>query len=200
MGRRRIRQHARGIKQGAVADGLIRLALDIDGQKLTGSAILNDTDLHIEGIYPYGTDISTYVGELAAINNNAAYNSPRLYELWLQKGFHFGSVNGILRIGLMSADQEFDVNDTAALFINGSFGAPLALGGTAPVPVYPFSALGVRLESSVGDDKRLKLTFRSGIYDGNSAAPEFGASPSGHRYRPHTTNTASIFTLTRLRG
>ena len=25
-----------GIKQGAVADGLIRLALDIDGQKLTG--------------------------------------------------------------------------------------------------------------------------------------------------------------------
>jgi len=168
-----------GIKQGAVADGLIRLALDIDGQKLTGSAILNDTDLHIEGIYPYGTDISTYVGELAAVNNNAAYNSPRLYELWLQKGFHFGSVNGILRIGLMSADQEFDVNDTAALFINGSFGAPLALGGTAPVPVYPFSALGVRLESSVGDDKRLKLTFRSGIYDGNSAAPEFGASSVG---------------------
>jgi len=65
-----------GIKQGAVADGLIRLALDIDGQKLTGSAIFSDTDIHIEGIYPYGTDISTYVGELAAVNNNAAYNSP----------------------------------------------------------------------------------------------------------------------------
>jgi porin len=168
-----------GIKQGAVADGLIRLALDIDGYQLTSSAILHDTQLHIEGIYPYGTDISTYVGELAAVNNNAAYNSPRLYEAWFQKGFQVGSVNGTLRIGLMGADQEFDVNDAAALFINSTFGAPLALGGTAPVPVYPFSALGVRLQSSVGDDKRLKLTFRSGIYDGNSAAPQFGASSVG---------------------
>ena len=168
-----------GIRQGAVADGLIRLALDIDGYQLTRSAILHDTELHIEGIYPYGTDISTDVGELAAVNNNAAYNSPKLYEVWFQKAFQVGSVNGSLRIGLMGADQEFDVNDTAALLINGTFGAPLALGGTAPVPVYPFSALGVRLESSVGDDKRLKLTFRSGIYDGNSAAPEFGASSVG---------------------
>jgi porin len=168
-----------GIKQAAVAGGLIRLALDIDGYQLTGSAILHDTELHIEGIYPYGADISTDVGALAAVNNNAAYNSPRLYEVWFQKGFQVGSVNGSLRIGLMGADKEFDVNDTAALFINGTFGAPLALGGTAPVPVYPFSALGVRLESSVGDDRGLKLTFRSGIYDGNSAAPEFGASSLG---------------------
>lgn len=168
-----------GIKQGTVAGGLIRLALDIDGYQLTGSAILHDTNLRIEGIYPYGTDISTYVGELAAVNNNAAYNSPRLYEVWFEKGFQFGFVNGTLRIGLMGADQEFDVDDTAALFINSTFGAALAFGGTAPVPVYPFSALGVRLKSSIGDDKRLKLTFRSGIYDGNSAAPEFGASSVG---------------------
>jgi porin len=168
-----------GIKQDAVAGGLIRLALDIDGYQLTGSAFFQDTKLHIEGIYPYGTDISTDVGELAAVNNNAAYNSPRLYEVWFQKGLQVGSVNGTLRVGLMGADQEFVVNDTAVLFINGTFGAPLALGGTAPVPLYPFSALGVRLESSVGDDKRLKLTFRAGIYDGNSAAPEFGASSVG---------------------
>jgi len=56
-----------GIKQDAVAGGLIRLALDINGYQLTGSAILHDTELHIEGIYPYGTDISTDVGELAIL-------------------------------------------------------------------------------------------------------------------------------------
>jgi hypothetical protein len=73
-----------------------------------------------------------------------------------------------------------------------SFGAPLALGGNAPVPVYPFTALGIRLEWSVGDDKDLKLTLRSGVFDGNSAAPTLDpvavgspaapASPAHNKY------------------
>ena len=75
-----------GIKQGAVADGLIRLALDIDGQKLTGSAILNDTDLHIEGMYPYGTDFSTYVGELAAVNKTLRTIAPGSTNYGCRKG------------------------------------------------------------------------------------------------------------------
>jgi porin len=168
-----------GSKQGAVTDGLVKLGLDIDCQRISGLGFLADTAIHVAGYYPYGTDISTYVGDLAGVNDNAAYNSPRLYELWLQRGFHSESFNCTLRIGLMGADEEFAVNNTASAFINSSFGAPVALGGTAPVPVYPFSALGTRFDCSVGDDKDLRLTFRSGVFDGNSAAPKFGASSVG---------------------
>jgi porin len=167
--------NARGGKsQDAVTDGLVKLGLDIDGQKLTGLALLSSTEIHVEEYYPYGTNISVHVGDLAGVNGNAAYNSPRLYELWFQKSFQVGPVVNSFRIGLMGADQEFDVNSTADWFINTSFGAPLALGGNAPVPVYPFTALGVRLELSVGDDKDVKLTLRSGVFDGNSAAPTLG--------------------------
>ena len=160
-----------GRSQGAVVDGLVKLGLDIDGQGLTGLGLLSNTDIHVEGYYPYGTNISEHVGDLAGVNGNTAYNSPRLYELWFQKSFQVGPVVNSFRIGLMGADQEFDVNSTAEWFINTSFGAPLALGGNAPVPVYPFTALGIRLELSIGDDKDLKLTLRSGVFDGNSAAP-----------------------------
>jgi porin len=127
-----------GIKQRAETDGLIRLGLDLDCQKITKLTFFDNTDIHVEGYYPYGTDISAYVGDLAGVNNNAAYNSPRLNELWAQKGFQVGRVNCSLRSGLLAADQEFDVNETASLFINSSFGAPLALAGNAPVPSLSF--------------------------------------------------------------
>jgi porin len=178
-----------GQSQRAVVDGLVKLGLDIDGQRLTGLALLANTDFHVEGYYPYGTNISEHVGDLAGVNNNAAYNSPRLYELWFQKGFQVGPVVNSFRIGLMGADQEFYVNSTADLFINSSFGAPLALAGNAPIPVYPFTALGIRLEFSVGDDKDLKLTLRSGVFDGNSAAPTLGpisvGAPASPAYNKH---------------
>jgi porin len=106
--------------------------------------------------------------------------------MWAQKGFQIGMVNCSVRSGLLAADQEFYVNETASLFINSSFGAPLALAGNAPVPVYPFAALAVRLDFSVGDPRTLKVNFRTGVFDGNSAAPTLGpfavGAPASHSY------------------
>jgi len=175
-----------GIKQRAETDGLIRLGLDLDPHKITGLSFFDNTDIHVEGFYPYGTDISDYVGDLAGVNNNYAYNSPRLNELWAQKGFQIGILECSVRTGLLAADQEFDVNDAASFFINSSFGAPLGLAGNAPIPVYPFAALAVRLDFSVGDPSTFKATFRTGVFDGNSAAPTLGpfavGAPASHSY------------------
>ena len=120
-----------GSREGALTDGLIRQDLDLDCQKLTRLAFFDDTEIHVEGMYPYGTDISTLVGDIGGVNNNAAYNSPRLNEIWFQRRFQVGTANSSVRTGLMGADQEFDVNGTGSLFINSSFGAPLGLSGNA---------------------------------------------------------------------
>lgn len=157
-----------GIKQAAVTDGLIRLGLDLDCQKITKLSYFENTDIHVEGYYTYGSDISAYVGDLAGVNNNYAYNSPRLNEMWAQKGIPMGPFDCSIRTGLLAADQEFDVNDVASFFINSSFGAPLGLAGNAPIPVYPFAALALRLDVSVGDPSTFKVTFRdSGEWPGS---------------------------------
>ena len=70
-----------GKEQGIITNGLLRLGLDFDLQKLTEQSFFDDSRIHLEGYYPYGTDISSYVRDLAGVNDNAAYNSPRLYEL-----------------------------------------------------------------------------------------------------------------------
>lgn len=178
-----------GLKQRAETDGLIKLSLDLDGDKLTWLPFLDDIDIHATEYYAYGTDLSSYVGDLAGVNNNAAYNTPHLYELWAQKVFLVAGVNCSLRAGLLAADQEFDVNSTASSFVNSSFGAPLALAGNAPVPVYPFTALAVRAAFSTGDERHLKVTFRSGAFDGNSDAPTLGpfavGAPASHAYNKY---------------
>jgi porin len=178
-----------GIKQRAETSGLIRLGLDLDCYKIFRLSVFDNTDIHVEGFYPYGTDISDYVGDLAGVNDNYGYNSPRLNELWIQKGIPIGMLDCSVRTGLLAADEEFDVNDTASFFINSSFGAPLGLAGNAPIPVYPFAALAVRLDFSLGDPSTLKVTFRTGVFDGNSAAPTLGpfavGAPASHSYNRH---------------
>ena len=71
---------------------------------VTRLSFFDNTDIHVEGYYPYGTDISDYVGDLAGVNNNAAYNSPRLNELWVQRGFQIEMLECSVRTGLLAAD------------------------------------------------------------------------------------------------
>ena len=163
-----------GINQRAEVSNWLKLGLNLDVHSLTGLTPFEDTNLRAEAHYPAGTDISTHVGDLAGVNNNAAYNSFRLYELWIQKEFKAGPFVGSLKAGLQSADQEFDLITTANFFINSSFAADLAFGGSAPIPIYPFNALAVRLEVSIGDERYIKATLRSGVFDGNSATPKLG--------------------------
>ena len=195
-----------GIKQDAVVFNWLKLGLNLDMYSLTGWAPFHDTNIHAEAHYPAGTDISKYVGDLAGVSNNAAYNSFRLYELWMQKEFKAGPVVASLKAGLLSADQEFDLINVASLFINSSFGADLGFGGTVPIPIYPFNAPAARLQLSIGDERSLKATLRSAVFDGNSAAPKLGfaldapTEPSYNKYGvdPHLNPSAGLIFINEL--
>ena len=166
-----------GMKQGAAVFNLLKLKLELDACALTKLAPFQGTTIHAEAQYPAGTDISSYVGDLEGVDNNAAYNSVRLFELWIEKTFKGKAFAVSVKAGLLGADQEFDKIAAADFFINSSFSADLAFGGSMPIPVYPFTALGTRVESSFCNERGLKATFRSGVFDGNSAAPDLRAFP-----------------------
>jgi porin len=195
-----------GIKRDAVVFNWLKLGLNLDLFSLTGLAPLHDTNIHAEAHYPAGTDISSYVGDIGGVSNNAAYNSFRLYELWIQKEFKAGPLVVSLKTGLLSADQEFDLISAASLFINSSFAADLGFGGTVPIPIYPFNAPAARLQLSIGDERFVKATFRSGVFDGNSAAPKLGFAldapiePSFNKYGvdPHLNPNAGLIFINEL--
>ncbi len=169
-----------GLRQDYAASGLLQLNIDVALKPLLNVDWLDETTFHVSSYYPYGTDISKYVGDIGGINDYAAYNSVRLYELWLQRGQQIGPVHLSLRIGSMGLDQEFAINNTVTnIFFNSSFGTPLAITGNFPVGVYPFTALGARLELSTGKPENMKVSWRSTVVDGNSGPPKFEPSSIG---------------------
>src|SRR5205814_656968 len=100
--------------------------------------------LHGSIIHPHGVSLSQrYVGDLGIVSNIDAYDSLRLLEAWGEETLFDHHVT--LRIGFMAYDTEFAVNDTAALFVNSSFGIPTPLADDFATPSYPYSAPGVRL-------------------------------------------------------
>lgn len=132
-----------GIGQGAVAGGLFNLALDIDLERLTG--FLKDTNFHANVMYLHGTSISEkYTGDFSGVSNIAGYNTIRLQEIWLEK--QFWDKRASIRAGMLAADTEFFLSDSAALFLNGTFGAFSIFGANFPdAPAYPVANPGVRI-------------------------------------------------------
>ena len=94
----------------------------------------------------------------------------------------------------------------ASFFITSSFAADLGFGGTVPIPIYPFNAPAARLQLSIGDERSLKATFRSGVFDGNSAAPKLGfaldapTEPSfnKHGVDPHLNPSSGLIFINEL--
>ncbi len=169
-----------GLRQDGAVSGLLQFNVDVALKTLLNVDWLDETTFHVSSYYPYGTDISKYVGDIGGINDYAGYNSVRLYELWLQRGQQMGPVHLSLRVGSMGIDQEFEINNTVTnIFFNSSFGAPLAITGNFPVAVFPFTALGARLELSAGKSEDMKVSWRSAVFDGNSGPPKFEPSSIG---------------------
>ena len=85
------------------------------------------------------------MGDFSNTSNLAAYNTVRLQELWLQKEFWEKRIS--LKVGNMAVDNEFFQSSSAALFINGTFGAFTFIGSNVPnAPVYPVASPGVRIQ------------------------------------------------------
>jgi porin len=132
-----------GASVGNGDTGVLQFGLDADMKKLAG---VEGGTFHSSWLWLYGRDINANVANAFSVSGIAASPALRCYELWYQQAFAGNAFS--LRAGLLAVDTDFVLSDTAALFLNSSFGlANLASFNLANSgPIYPMATPGVRLE------------------------------------------------------
>jgi porin len=155
-----------GLKQGAVYDGRLNLAVDVDLQKL---AKLQGLTFHANMFQTHGDGLSRdYLNNYLVASGIEAQPSTRLYEIWFEQ--KWGDKDKYdLRAGQLAADTEFINSKYTDVFTNASLGWPaitsidLPSGGPSP----PLAALGARMRVNVNDH----LTLVGAVFDGDAAGP-----------------------------
>ncbi len=158
-----------GMRRSAVFDGLLKMSLDVNLEKAVG---WSDATFRISGLYPHGTSGTLRnVGDKSIFSNIDAFDTYRLVDFWVEQKFAEGKL--ALKVGQMRVDDEFGVTDSAALFINSTFGVPNPPYTAMPIADYPVGGLGIRLRVEPLEG----LYGMAGIYDGNPSSGDF-ADPS----------------------
>lgn len=167
---------AGGENRGAVYTGLLEFGLTLDMEKLVG---WEGATFHNSWLWLSGQDASEkLVGDdIWGVSNIAGFNTLRMFELWFQQAFYDDLFS--IRLGQLSADQEFAISEYAGLFIDGTFGFPAALTASLPGggPQYPLGTPGVRLELNPTD----WFTFRTAAFQGDPFDED--VNRHGFRYR-----------------
>lgn len=93
-----------------------------------------------------------HTGSFMGVDNiETGVNTAQFSQLWLEASIPDKRLD--ILFGLYAMDSEFDVMDTASIFIHPAFGmgAEIAQTGVNGPPVYPLASLGVRLKYSSAD-------------------------------------------------
>lgn len=132
-----------GIRPAGAYDGVLEPEVDIDLGKLlhwSGGSV------HVAGYAIQGHGLSQYdLGNLFVVTSVEAQAGFKLGELWFQQNVFEDAL--AIRVGRILADQSFVTSDTAALFVNSTFGFPGSFGTDLPGggPAYPNATAGAQV-------------------------------------------------------
>jgi porin len=165
-----------GLKQGAIYEGRLNLAIDVDFDKLVG---LDKLTFHANMFQIHGDGLSrSNLQNFFVVSGIEALPSTRLYEAYFEK--QWGNKRVSLKLGQLAADSEFFNTKYTDVFTNASMGWPaitsldLPSGGPSP----PLAAMGARLLVNVSD----QLSVLGAIFDGDQAGPGPGDPQQRNRY------------------
>lgn len=169
---------AGGLSRGGAADGLLTASLAIDLYKAVGwrGGKLFVSAYQIEGVGP----TPLRVGALQLVSSIEATESTKLFDLWFEQELFGGKVS--LRFGQEGADDELMLSQSAALYLNTSFGYPplttldLPSGG----PAYPLATPFIRARYHPNDE----ITLIGAVFNADPAP--FGAGDPQLRDRHGT--------------
>ncbi len=133
-----------GYHNGPEYDGLTQAILQLNTQRAFGwyGGLFNVSALQI-----HGRNLSAdNLGTIQTASGIEADRATRLWELWYDQKF-LDEDRADIKVGLISADQEFIVSPNAGYFVNTMFGWPAVPSYDLPGggPAYPLSAPAVRV-------------------------------------------------------
>ena len=154
-----------GLKRGAIYEGRLNLAVDVDLQKLVGADQLT---FHANIFQIHGGGLSRgSLQNLFVVSGIEALPSTRLYEAYFEK--QWGNKRVSVKAGQLAADSEFFNTKYTDVLTNASMGWPaitstnLPSGGPSP----PLAAVGARVLINATE----QLSLLGGIFDGNQSGP-----------------------------
>ena len=148
-----------GVRSGGTYTSNLHGQLNVDTAALFGWP---DSIAYFDGLWLQGGLPSSFIGDSQGVSSISAPNAVRLYEAWIQKNFLEDHVSVLA--GLYDLNSEFYRLQSAALFMNSSFGIgpEFAQSGVEGPSIFPATSVGVRiaLKSAEG------LLFRIAVLDG----------------------------------
>lgn len=154
-----------GIKQDAVYIDNLDLQLSIDGKKAFD---IESAKFFVYSIYNNDNTLSDqFVGDIQTVSNIDTIGAVRLLEAWYDQSFLDDNLS--IRFGLYNLNAEFDVIDTATLFLNSShgIGPEFSKSNTFGLSIFPVTSLAIRARYNVND----QLSFKAAILDGVPGDP-----------------------------
>jgi porin len=108
-----------------------------------------------------------YVGDVQTVSNLDDVNAVRLYEAWLSH--ELPVERGVVKAGLIDLNSEFDIQETAALFLNSGhgIGSEFSHTGFDGPSIYPTPALGLTVLTRPAK----AWALRAGVFDGVAGDP-----------------------------
>jgi porin len=165
-----------GLKQGAIYEGRLNLAVDADLQKLFG---LQQLTFHANMFQIHGDGLSrSNLQNFMVVSGVEALPSTRLYEMWFEQKWGKNAVS--LKAGQLAADSEFFNTKYTDVFTNASLGWPaitsvnLPSGGPSP----PLATVGARLRVNVNEN----VSLLGAVFDGDAAGPGLDDAQQRNRY------------------
>ena len=140
------------------------LTVEADGSALLGVRGLR---AHLTVLGALGQGPSAYVGDIQGPSNIAAPAGIFPFEAWVQQNLAADKLSFLA--GLYDVNSEFDVLESAGLFLNSSFGIgpDFALSGDNGPSTFPATGLGLRAAAVVGGAVRV----RAAAVDGTPGDP-----------------------------
>jgi len=165
-----------GLKRGAIYEGRLNLAVDVDLQKLAG---IQQLTFHANAFQIHGQGLSrNNLQNFFVVSGIEALPTTRLYEAYFEK--QWGDKVVSLKLGQLAADSEFFNTKYTDVLTNASMGWPaitsidLPSGGPSP----PLAAMGARLLVNISTN----LSVLGAVFDGDQAGPGPGDPQQRNRY------------------
>jgi len=171
-----------GLRQRAVAEGLLEIDVDADFDKLMGWQGLT---LHTSMLQIHGRSLSAnFLSNQFPARDIEAAPAGRLWALWVQQNVLDDLAS--LKIGQIPEQEEFCISSNGAYFINATFGWPAGLSANMPSGggSYPLAATGARVKIQPTPE----LAALVGVFNGD-AAPMIGSgNPDAQRRNRYGLN------------